>query len=186
MADQDARGAGAANTPASTRTDRMQTTRFQYPRGDEVIGDFFTTNLYKSAALIDVIYLFRLDYGSHADVSQILRTKLMAARAQHDGAEHDDEAVSPAADTGDADAVVITDTAADDDVDEAGADNNDDAATADDVASANERSTGKAGKSERRKAVKQSDAAESDTASNNTAQSSTAKSGEFNIAEMFD
>ena len=71
---------------------RTQTTRFQYPRGDKVIGDFFTTNVYKSAALIDVIYLFRLDYGPDADVSQILREKLMAARsesAQHDSAASD-------------------------------------------------------------------------------------------------
>ena len=71
---------------------RTQTTRFQYPRGDKVIGDFFTTNVYKSAALIDVIYLFRLDYGPDADVSQILRDKLMAARsesAQHDSAASD-------------------------------------------------------------------------------------------------
>lgn len=69
---------------------RTQTTRFQYPRGDKVIGDFFTTNVYKSAALIDVIYLFRLDYGPDADVSQILREKLMAAR--HESAQHDSAA----------------------------------------------------------------------------------------------
>lgn len=185
MADQDARGSNAA--PTSTRTDRMQTTRFQYPRGDEVIGDFFTTNLYKSAALIDVIYLFRLDYGADADVSQILRTKLMAARAQHD-----DGAASPAtftaADAGDADAA---DTVADGDVDDS-ADN-----TANDAAPANERSADKTDKTaSRRNATKRSDAAESDaaqsgieqsdTAQSDTEQSSTAKSGEFNIAEMFD
>lgn len=181
MADQDARGNNAANTavantPTSTRTDRMQTTRFQYPRGDEVISDFFTTNLYKSAALIDVIYLFRLDYGADADVSQILRTKLMAARAQHD----DEVAVSTAA--GDADAAVVTDITVDDSADN----------TADDATPAQKRNADKTDKTaSRRNATKRSDAAESDAAQSgtdqsDTAQSNTAKSGEFNIAEMFD
>lgn len=66
--------------PSTTEaTQPKQTTRFQYPRGDAVIGEFFTANVYKSAALIDVIYLFHLDYGAGADVSQILRERLMAA-----------------------------------------------------------------------------------------------------------
>lgn len=64
---------------ASETTQPKQTTRFQYPRGDAVIGEFFAANVYKSAALIDVIYLFHLDYGAGADVSQILRERLMQA-----------------------------------------------------------------------------------------------------------
>lgn len=42
-----------------------------------MISKFFASNVYKSAALIDVIYLFHLDYGADADVSQILRERLM-------------------------------------------------------------------------------------------------------------
>ena len=71
-----------AEQPDSSTTEATQskqTTRFQYPRGDAVIGEFFTANVYKSAALIDVIYLFHLDYGAGADVSQILRERLMQA-----------------------------------------------------------------------------------------------------------
>ena len=71
-----------AERPDSSTTEATQskqTTRFQYPRGDAVIGEFFTANVYKSAALIDVIYLFHLDYGAGADVSQILRERLMQA-----------------------------------------------------------------------------------------------------------
>lgn len=73
-----------AEQPDSSTTEATQpkqTTRFQYPRGDAVIGEFFAANVYKSAALIDVIYLFHLDYGAGADVSQILRERLMAARS---------------------------------------------------------------------------------------------------------
>ena len=72
MAEQDKQHASEATQP-------KQTTRFQYPRGDAVIGEFFAANVYKSAALIDVIYLFHLDYGAGADVSQILRERLMQA-----------------------------------------------------------------------------------------------------------
>lgn len=67
----------AEHDPVSEATQNKQTTRFQYPRGDAVIGKFFASNVYKSAALIDVIYLFHLDYGADADVSQILRERLM-------------------------------------------------------------------------------------------------------------
>ena len=67
----------AEHDPASEATQNKQTTRFQYPRGDAVIAKFFASNVYKSAALIDVIYLFHLDYGADADVSQILRERLM-------------------------------------------------------------------------------------------------------------
>ena len=96
---------------------RTQTTRFQYPRGDKVIADFFTTNVYKSAALIDVIYLFRLDYGPDADVSQILRDKLMAARsdaAQHDSAASKDMYTSGAPGSEDAADAASNEDAADD------------------------------------------------------------------------
>lgn len=100
---------------------RTQTTRFQYPRGDTVIGDFFTTNVYKSAALIDVIYLFRLDYGKDADVSQILREKLMAARSESAQQVSDDVYTSsvPAEDdaataNSDDDADITVDETADD------------------------------------------------------------------------
>ena len=67
----------AEHDPVSEATQNKQTTRFQYPRGDAVIAKFFASNVYKSAALIDVIYLFHLDYGADADVSQILRERLM-------------------------------------------------------------------------------------------------------------
>lgn len=67
----------AEHDPVSEATQNKQTTRFQYPRGDAVISKFFASNVYKSAALIDVIYLFHLDYGADADVSQILRERLM-------------------------------------------------------------------------------------------------------------
>lgn len=67
------------NSSTTEATQSKQTTRFQYPRGDAVIGEFFAANVYKSAALIDVIYLFHLDYGADADVSQILRERLMQA-----------------------------------------------------------------------------------------------------------
>ena len=70
-----------SDSSTTEATQPKQTTRFQYPRGDAVIGEFFTANVYKSAALIDVIYLFHLDYGAGADVSQILRERLMAARS---------------------------------------------------------------------------------------------------------
>ena len=76
MAEQSSSGENTATTEA---TQSKQTTRFQYPRGDAVIGEFFAANVYKSAALIDVIYLFHLDYGAGADVSQILRERLMQA-----------------------------------------------------------------------------------------------------------
>lgn len=77
-----------AEQPDSSTTEATQskqTTRFQYPRGDAVIGEFFTANVYKSAALIDVIYLFHLDYGVGADVSQILRERLMEAARSGSG-----------------------------------------------------------------------------------------------------
>lgn len=101
------------------KTQRTQTTRFQYPRGDKVIADFFATNVYKSAALIDVIYLFRLDYGPDADVSQILRDKLMAARsdtahAQHDSAASEDMYTSGAPGSDDAADAASSEDAADD------------------------------------------------------------------------
>lgn len=67
----------AEHDPVSEATQNKQTTRFQYPRGDAVIAKFFASNVYKSAALIDVVYLFHLDYGADADVSQILRERLM-------------------------------------------------------------------------------------------------------------
>ena len=67
----------AEHDPVSEATQNKQTTRFQYQRGDAVISKFFASNVYKSAALIDVIYLFHLDYGADADVSQILRERLM-------------------------------------------------------------------------------------------------------------
>lgn len=76
MAEQSGSG---ENTTTTEVTQPKQTTRFQYPRGDAVIGEFFAANVYKSAALIDVIYLFHLDYGAGADVSQILRERLMQA-----------------------------------------------------------------------------------------------------------
>ena len=58
----------AEHDTVSEATQNKQTTRFQYPRGDAVISKFFASNVYKSAALIDVIYLFHLDYGADADV----------------------------------------------------------------------------------------------------------------------
>src|SRR5699024_2246564 len=67
----------AEHDPVSEATQNKQTTRFQYPRGDAVISKFFASNVYKSAALIDVIYLFHLDYGADADVSQNLSERLM-------------------------------------------------------------------------------------------------------------
>ena len=142
---------------------RTQTTRFQYPRGDKVIGDFFTTNVYKSAALIDVIYLFRLDYGPDADVSQILRDKLMAARsdaAQHDSAASKDVYTSGALGGEDAD-----DTASSDDATNA--------ATAQDTAQPEPQ-------------PKQSKQKPKQQSKPKTKQQSTAEQADFDIAEMFD
>lgn len=141
---------------------RTQTTRFQYPRGDKVIGDFFTTNVYKSAALIDVIYLFRLDYGKDADVSQILRDKLMAARsdaAQHDSAVSKDVYTSGA--PGSEDAI---DTASSDDAA---------AADADDTAQPEPQ-------------PKQTKPKQKPQQQSKTKQQSTAEQADFDIAEMFD
>lgn len=86
MAEQDNQHGSGSASSITEATQSKQTTRFQYPRGDAVIGEFFTANVYKSAALIDVIYLFHLDYGAGADVSQILRERLMqAARDNSNG-----------------------------------------------------------------------------------------------------
>lgn len=138
---------------------RTQTTRFQYPRGDKVIGDFFTTNVYKSAALIDVIYLFRLDYGPDADVSQILREKLMAARsesAQHDSAASKDVYTSGA-------------PGGEDTVDAASSEDATNAATAQDTAQPEPQP--KQQKQQSKPKLKQQ---------------STAEQADFDIAEMFD
>ena len=154
MADTD------GQAPYPQKTQRTQTTRFQYPRGDKVIGDFFTTNVYKSAALIDVIYLFRLDYGPDADVSQILREKLMAARsesAQHDSAVNKDVYTSGAPGSDDADDTASSEDAAED---------------ADDVAQLKQQ----AQKQSKPKQQQQS----------KSKPKSTAEQADFDIAEMFD
>lgn len=140
---------------------RTQTTRFQYPRGDKVIGDFFTTNVYKSAALIDVIYLFRLDYGKDADVSQILRDKLMAARSdavQHNSAASKDVYTSGPLGNEDAIDTASSEDAADD--------------TAQDTAQPETQP-----KQQTQKQTKQQ---------SKTKQQNTAEQADFDIAEMFD
>lgn len=139
---------------------RTQTTRFQYPRGDKVIADFFTTNVYKSAALIDVIYLFRLDYGPDADVSQILRDKLMAARS--DVAQHD--------------------SAASNNVYTSGAPGSDDAASSEDAA--DDTTAGTAQPEPQPKQTKPK--SKQQQKQSKPKSKSTAEQSDFNIAEMFD
>lgn len=59
----------------------MASTRFLYRRDDRMVKTFFETNVYKSAALLDLIYLFILEHGPDADVSQLLRDRIVAQDA---------------------------------------------------------------------------------------------------------
>lgn len=65
----------------------MASTRFLYRRDDRMVKTFFETNVYKSAALLDLIYLFILEHGPDADVSQLLRDRIVDAEAGADKAE---------------------------------------------------------------------------------------------------
>ena len=169
----------SSESTTTEATQPKQTTRFQYPRGDAVIGEFFAANVYKSAALIDVIYLFHLDYGAGADVSQILRERLMSA-AQDGNSAATPTLTPPAtkrtvdmpgntvadtvADNADTTEETSTDTTTDTTVETSGSTHTDDTV----------------------------DAGSTDTAPDNTADSTEQqsntdeKSSDFNIAEMFD
>lgn len=170
----------AEHDPVSEATQNKQTTRFQYPRGDAVIGKFFASNVYKSAALIDVIYLFHLDYGADADVSQILRERLMDSARSNGAATPTPPATKRSV---------------------AMPDNTESAATDDksvkqpEKQSAQESAEKSAGKTA---APDESESNDTDTAENTTTAAKDAdtaaekksntdtKSSDFNIAEMFD
>lgn len=168
----------AEHDPVSEATQNKQTTRFQYPRGDAVISKFFASNVYKSAALIDVIYLFHLDYGADADVSQILRERLMDSARSNGAATPTPPATKRTVSMPD-----VTDNT--DDTASAAADDKS-------VKQPEKQSVEKTAKTD--ESDKQGTAAgeETDTAAQDTDTASEkksntdTKSSDFNIAEMFD
>lgn len=166
----------AEHDPVSEATQNKQTTRFQYPRGDAVIAKFFASNVYKSAALIDVIYLFHLDYGADADVSQILRERLMDS-ARSNGAA----APTPPATKRSVAMPDVTDNTESVDVDDK-SDKQPEKQSAQESAEKSAEKTAAPDESESNDAAA---GEETDTAAEKKSNTDT-KSSDFNIAEMFD
>ena len=170
----------AEHDPVSEATQNKQTTRFQYPRGDAVISKFFASNVYKSAALIDVIYLFHLDYGADADVSQILRERLMDS-ARSNGAA----TPTPPATKRSVAMPAVTESAATDDK----SDKQPEKQSAQQSAEKSAEKTAAPDESEKQGAAagEETDTAakNADTAAEKKSNTDT-KSSDFNIAEMFD
>ena len=178
----------AEHDPVSEATQNKQTTRFQYPRGDAVIAKFFASNVYKSAALIDVIYLFHLDYGADADVSQILRERLMDSARSNGAATPTPPATKRSVAMPD-----VTDNTDNTD-DTASAATDDKSVKQSEKQSAQESAEKSAGKTAAPDESESNDAAageETDTAAKDTdtaaekKSNTDTKSSDFNIAEMF-
>lgn len=176
MAEQSNSRSGESTTEATEATQPKQTTRFQYPRGDAVIGKFFAANVYKSAALIDVIYLFHLDYGADADVSQILRERLMAARSDNSNGAGNIDSTGNTANT--ALTPPATKRTVDMPSDTVDTEETESDAVSDEAAE-KKKDAAKPEKQQKAESKKQQN---TDTAQSNTDK----KSSDFNIAEMFD
>lgn len=173
----------AEHDPVSEATQNKQTTRFQYPRGDAVISKFFASNVYKSAALIDVIYLFHLDYGADADVSQILRERLMDSARSNGAATPTPPATKRSVAMPD-----VTDNTESVDVDDK-SDKQPEKQSAQESAEKSAEKTAAPDESESNDAAagEETDTAAKDTDTAAEKKSNTdTKSSDFNIAEMFD
>ena len=169
----------AEHDPVSEATQNKQTTRFQYPRGDAVISKFFASNVYKSAALIDVIYLFHLDYGADADVSQILRERLMDSARSNGAVTPTPPATKRSVvmpDVTDKTESVDTDDKSDKQPEKQPAQQSVEKSAAPDESE----------KSEEQDAGKDADVAEDTDAAAEKKSNTDTKSSDFNIAEMFD
>ena len=176
----------AEHDPVSEATQNKQTTRFQYPRGDAVISKFFASNVYKSAALIDVIYLFHLDYGADADVSQILRERLMDSARSNGAATPTPPATKRSVTMPDVtDNTGNTESAATDDK----SDKQPEKQSAQQSAEKSAEKTAAPDESDKQGAAagEETDTAAKDTDTAAEKKSNTdTKSSDFNIAEMFD
>lgn len=166
----------AEHDPVSEATQNKQTTRFQYPRGDAVISKFFASNVYKSAALIDVIYLFHLDYGADADVSQILRERLMDSARSNGAATPTPPATKRSVAMPDNTESVATDDKSDKQPEKQSAQESAEKTAAPDESD----KQGAAAGEETDTAAKDADTAAEKKSNTDT------KSSDFNIAEMFD
>ena len=166
----------AEHDPVSEATQNKQTTRFQYPRGDAVISKFFASNVYKSAALIDVIYLFHLDYGADADVSQILRERLMDSARSNGAATPTPPATKRSVAMPDNTESVATDDKSDKQPEKQSAQESAEKTAAPDESD----KQGTAAGEETDTAAKDADTAAEKKSNTDT------KSSDFNIAEMFD
>ena len=170
----------AEHDPVSEATQNKQTTRFQYPRGDAVISKFFASNVYKSAALIDVIYLFHLDYGADADVSQILRERLMDSARSNGAVTPTPPATKRSVSMPDNTESVATDDKSDKQPEKQSAQESVEK-SAEKTAASDESESNDADTAENTTTA----AKDADTAAEKKSNTDT-KSSDFNIAEMFD
>lgn len=173
----------AEHDPVSEATQNKQTTRFQYPRGDAVIAKFFASNVYKSAALIDVIYLFHLDYGADADVSQILRERLMDSARSNGAATPTPPATKRSVTMPDNTESVATDDKSVKQPEKQSAQESAEKTAAPDESDKQDTAAGEETdtvKNTAKNAAKDTDAAAEKKSNTDT------KSSDFNIAEMFD